>query len=124
MKVYNRKSGKMGEDIACEYLIKNGYRLIEKNFSTKFGEIDLIFSYKKILVFVEVKLKIGEEHGSPSEMINARKIYQIRKTAVTFLLKNSKFAILFPIQRIDAVCIVLNHDKSVKSINHYENIGI
>lgn len=124
MKVFNRASGKIGKDIASEYLVKKGYKLIQKNFSTKFGEIDLIFSYQKRLVFVEVKLKVGEEYGRPSDMINPRKIYQIRKTAVTFLLKNSEFAILFPIQRIDAVCIVLNSDKSVKSIDHYENIGV
>lgn len=50
--------GKMGEEIACGYLVNNGYKIIERNFATKFGEIDVIVkSPDKTLVFVEVKTK-------------------------------------------------------------------
>jgi len=68
-KVRNYKTGKEGEEIARKFLVQKGFRLIESNYSNKLGEIDLIMLDKEVLVFVEVKLKIGDKFGSPEEMI-------------------------------------------------------
>lgn len=59
----------MGEEIACRLLKEKGYRIIETNFRTRFGELDIIASKDNFLVFVEVKLKKGTDFGLPEEMI-------------------------------------------------------
>ena len=54
MKQYNKQTGLKGEDIASEYVLRKGYEIVERNFSNKFGEIDIIARDKNILVFIEV----------------------------------------------------------------------
>jgi len=122
MKSYNFQKGRLGEEIACEYLIKKGYRIIEQNFQTRFGELDIIAVQDKILVFIEVKLKTGTDFGRPEEMINPKKLYQVQKTAEMFLLKEKTLTANFKQYRIDAICIILNQNTGVEEIKHYENI--
>ena len=124
MKKYNRNKGKFGENMAKSFLEKKNYKLVEANFFMRGGEIDLIMTDNDFLVFVEVKLKIGETFGSPEEMINRAKIAFIRKTAQMFLLENPKLANIYKRQRIDVVCIKLNQDKSIDRINHYQNVDL
>lgn len=121
-KVRNYKTGKEGEEIARKFLVQKGLRLIESNHSNKLGEIDLIMLDKDVLVFVEVKLKIGDKFGSPEEMISKYKLSQIRRVAEAFLVLNPDISRRLVKYRIDAVCIVLNEDKTVDRINHYENV--
>jgi putative endonuclease len=123
MKNLNYQTGKLGEDLARQYLIKKGYEILTSNFRSRFGEIDIITSKSNTLVFVEVKLKVGEEAGEPEEMINSKKIAQIQKMAEFFLQNNSSLAQKFPLWRIDAICIVLNPDGSSKRITHWKNIS-
>ncbi|HNZ84531.1 MAG TPA: YraN family protein [Candidatus Woesebacteria bacterium] len=121
-KVRNYKTGKEGEEIARKFLVQKGFRLIESNYSNKLGEIDLIMLDKEVLVFVEVKLKIGDKFGSPEEMISKYKLSQIRRVAETFLVLNPDISKRLVKYRIDAVCIVLNEDKTINRINYYENV--
>jgi len=122
MKNFNYQTGKIGEKIAQEFLIKKGYQIIQTNFRTRFGEIDLIANKNNRLIFVEVKLKIGEDFGSPEDMIDHHKLSQIQKTAEVFLQTNPQIVDNFQSNQIDAVCIVLNPDQTVKRINHWENL--
>jgi len=121
-KIQNYKKGKEGEKIAREFLIKKGFTLIESNYANKLGEIDLVMSDKDWLVFVEVKLKIEDKFGDPEEMISKNKLNKIRRIAQGFLLLKSPITNKFSKYRIDAVCIVLNEDKTLKRINYYENL--
>lgn len=121
-KIQNYKKGREGEKIAREYLIEKGFRLIESNYSNVLGEIDIIMSDKGWLVFVEVKLKIGDKYGTPEEMVNKSKLAKVRRVAESFLVLEKEMAKNFEKYRIDAVCIVLNGDKTVRSIKHYENL--
>lgn len=121
MKVFNRETGKYGEDLATAELRKKGYEILEKNFSNKFGEIDIIArdpstSSGPVLVFVEVKTKKGEEFGAPEEMINPRKLYKIRNMANLYMKRND-----LPC-RIDIVAIVLSPEDEPLRITHYENV--
>ena len=134
MKKLNYSKGKIGENIAAEFLAKKGFRIIAQNWQNKFGEIDLICldcrgftrlpdgQVYQILVFVEVKLKIGEEFGLPEEMIDPRKIFQIQRSAEMFLIDEPKLAKEYPQYRLDAVCIILDKNKEVQDIRHYENL--
>ncbi len=120
----NYKKGKNGEAIAKDYLLNDGYNLLEMNYRNKIGEIDLIMTQKDILVFTEVKLKIGDRYGFPEEMINRRKLCQIRKVAESFLYFKPDISLKFRKYRIDAICIVLNELNRVERISHYQNLTV
>lgn len=120
--IKNYNKGKEGEEIARNYLINKGFNLIESNYSNNLGEIDLIMSDKDWLVFVEVKLKIGNRFGQPEDMINKNKLSQIKRVAELFLVSESQIAQKFVRYRIDAVCIELNEDKAINRINYYDNL--
>lgn len=122
MKNLNYQTGKLGEQIGRQHLIKKGYQIIKSNFQTRFGEIDLIAVKDKRLIFIEVKLKIGDQFGTPEEMINKTKLTQIKKTAEYFLQTNPEIAKKYPTFQIDAVCLVLDDQQKIKRINHWENI--
>lgn len=123
MKKFNYEAGKVGERIAADFLIKKGYKVVERNFRTRYGEIDLVCINQKKIVFVEVKLKVGDQFGSPEEMINRRKIIQVQRTAEAYLQQNPKISQEFSSLRIEAICIVLGQDNCLERINHYENLG-
>lgn len=123
MKQFNRKLGKMGEEMAAKYLIENGFQIIEANYSTKFGEIDLIATKKEILRFIEVKLKKGDLFGTPEEMIGSNKLGRVQRMAEFYLLENPDMAKVYQTYSIDAICIVVNQDEQIERLNYYENIG-
>jgi len=116
--------GKIGEKLAREFLKKQGYKILEQNYRTRFAEIDLIaekssgFFGKPVLVFVEVRAKVGENFGSPEDTINKQKLWKVLQNAKSYAgFKKWQGAC-----RIDAVCIVLNKDFSVGRLTHHENI--
>lgn len=121
-KTKNFKKGRDGEEIAKKFLVKKRFEWIESNYSNKLGEIDLIMKDKDWLVFIEVKLKVGDRFGTPEEMVGKNKLNRIRRIAEGFLILESSIAKKFSKYRIDAVCIVLNEDKKVERISHYENL--
>ncbi len=116
MKQDNRNTGFFGEDLAAKFLQKKGFGILERNFSNKFGEIDIIAKDKEIYVFVEVKSKKGTDIGLPEEMINAYKLQKIRRMAEVYMSGKS-----LPC-RIDVVAIILSEDNEPQSLNHYENV--
>lgn len=118
MKQFNRTLGKLGEEIAVEFLRKNEYQILDQNNSTKWGELDVIATKENILIFVEVKLKTSEDFGTPEEMIGKNKLIQVKRTAEMYLLNNPDIAKKYDRYQIDAICIV----KDTGRITHYENI--
>ena len=75
----NREFGNKGEDIACVYLEKNGYKILERNkHFSKFCEIDIIAQYKSKTVFVEVKTRKNDAFGTPMEAITKTKYQNIK----------------------------------------------
>ena len=117
MKSSNRELGNHGEDLACKFLEKNGYKIIERNKSfSKFCEIDIIAQIKNTLVFVEVKTRKTNSFGSPLEAITKTIYSHIRQGALTYLGENSK---KFSNFRIDAIGITLEPKVEIK---HLQNI--
>lgn len=117
-KTFNRLKGNQGEEIAAKWLIDHGYQLIERNNSTKYGELDIVASQGETLLFVEVKFKQSEDYGTPEEMIGKNKLMQVKRTAEMYLLTNPDIAKQFDKYQIDAICIV----EETGRISHYENI--
>lgn len=81
--------GRSGENLAEKFLKKTGYKIIEKNFKTKFGEIDIISKDKDTIVFVEVKTRRDSSFGVPQLSVNTRKQKHLALAALTFIKKNS-----------------------------------
>lgn len=122
MKQQNFSKGRTGEDIAADYLQNHNFKILHKNWKTKFGEIDIITAKNNLLIFIEVKLKVGEDFGTPEEMINSFKLSQVQNTAIAFLQQNPEIEKSYDGYRIDAVCIVLGQNNQILRINHYENL--
>jgi putative endonuclease len=78
-------SGKQAENMACDYLKKRGMTLVERNFRTRRGEIDLIMYDRQDLVFVEVKYRHSDRFGSAEEAITGAKLTRLRAVASAFL---------------------------------------
>lgn len=96
--------GGIGEKLAVNLLQKKGYRILEKNFRCKLGEIDIIALVKDTLVFVEVKTRWSQNYGSPEEAVTPRKIRSIIKTGQYYKLLHPE---LPEALRIDVVAVDL-----------------
>ncbi len=82
-----RKIGNIGEDYAVKILKKNKYKIVERNFTIRGGEIDIIAKDGEYLVFIEVKLRKSTEFGRPSEYVGCMKQEHLRKTALLYMKK-------------------------------------
>jgi putative endonuclease len=80
--------GKQGEEIAENYLKDKGYFIIEKNFHSKYGEVDIICEKNNNLVFVEVKYRNNKNFGLGEESISPSKIGKLKRTIEVWLSKN------------------------------------
>lgn len=81
------KIGSRGEDLACEFLKKNGYRILERNYRIRGGEIDIVAKDGSALVFVEVKTRWSHDFGPPVEAMTPWKIKALLKTARFYVQK-------------------------------------
>ncbi len=113
----SKEKGAKAEDTAVDYLISKGFKILERNFRTSFGEIDIIAKKKDTLVFIEVKSEFGEEKFLAEEKVDERKRKKIFKVAEYFLLKNLKK--LSKINEIRFDVIVIRGRKG--EIIHYES---
>ena len=80
-----KELGKKGEDLALRFLKKNGYRIFERNYVCKMGEVDIIAKEKDTLVFIEVKTRTSTAFGPPQLAVNSAKQMQLSKVALYFL---------------------------------------
>ena len=113
-----RDVGILGEKIAKYFLEKKGYRIIETNYRSPEGEIDIVAKYGDSLVFVEVRTKTSLEFGSPEESITLAKMGRLKATAAYYQQTHSNL----PLQwRIDVVAIELNPKGKVSRIEVIEN---
>jgi putative endonuclease len=110
-----KTTGAWGEDLALHYLLRRGYRLVERNYRKRRGEIDLIVR-KKETVFVEVKLRRSTGYGDPLEAVTARKQATIRSLAEQYLAENQPD---FDTLRFDVVGILATHTGT--RIDHIED---
>ncbi len=80
-----RLLGDRGEDLAAAFLKKQGYKVLERNYRTPLGEIDLIARHQGTLVFIEVKTRSGDRFGSGRDAVHHGKQARLRRTADYYL---------------------------------------
>jgi putative endonuclease len=99
-----KELGKRGEELALRFLKKKGYKIVERNYICKMGEMDIIAQEKDTLVFVEVKTRTSTAFGPPQLAVNSAKQMQLSKVALNFLKEKRLEDIK---ARFDVVAIVL-----------------
>ena len=109
--------GQRGEDEATKYLEQKGYKIIERNFLCRQGEIDIIALDKNYIVFIEIKARTSTEYGLPSESVTERKKKHMLKAIGYYLykrnLENENI-------RIDVIEVYVKEGKY--NINHIKQI--
>ena len=116
---HRREIGKLGEDLASTYLQKQGFTLIDRNFTTHWGELDIVAHKDRKIYFVEVRTKIGGSKGKPYESITYRKLQNLKRSINLYLLKKDYKTYKLC---LSVISIQLNADKSVDTIKFFENV--
>jgi putative endonuclease len=112
-------TAKLGENKACEYIKKLGFKILERNYRKTYGEIDIIAIERNVLCFIEVKTRTSNLFGSPLEAITLWKLRSLIKTAQYYKMTHHN---LPESLRIDAVSVILNGEK-VQNIDLMRNIS-
>ena len=107
-KTKTNKFGKNAEIFAAKFLSSKGYRIIDRNFRSKFGEIDIIAIKENYLVFVEVKARTNNLFGFPEESVTQSKLNKIIKTAEYYFSIHPKLPIT---QRIEVVSLIIEEGR-------------
>lgn len=110
--------GQWGEDTAVDYLINKGYRIIDRNVRTSYGEIDIIAQHGASLVFVEVKTRTTNNYGLPEESITRQKQEHIIASAQAYIQASERFDLNW---RIDVIAIRKLDQGATPEIFHFEN---
>ncbi|MBC8060459.1 MAG: YraN family protein [Clostridiaceae bacterium] len=118
MRSENKAIGDLGEKIAERYLIENGYKIIDKNFRYKTGEIDLIGKDYEYITFIEVKTRTSSYFGFPREAVTLLKQQKIYRTAEIYILQKKLFKFNF---RFDVVEVFLSEMKKDYSVTLIKN---
>ncbi|RLE08726.1 YraN family protein [Candidatus Aerophobetes bacterium] len=107
------KLGRRGEAIAVSFLKKQGYKIIERNYRSKLGEIDIIAREKDNIVFVEVKTRRSDDFGLPQEAVSYRKQRRLTKIALGYLAYHRLRGMNC---RFDVVGILMGRGGEVKNV--------
>ena len=111
-----KKLGDKGEDLAVRHLVKAGYRILERNYRCRLGEIDCVATLGRTLVFLEVKTRRSDDYGGPLEAVDRRKQKKMMALARHYTMARS---IADVPQRFDVVAVWLDGD--APRIQVYEN---
>jgi len=119
----NKEVGSWGEEIAAVYLERNGYSIIDRNFYTPEGEIDLIAlreeKEERILIFVEVKTRTSEKYGYPEEAFTRKKWDHMLKAIDRYLQDQPDYGDAW---QIDVIAVQRLSEDKPPAIEHFDNV--
>lgn len=117
MSIYEQHFGKIGEFIACDYLIQKGYHIIDRHVTSREGELDLVADHCGELVFVEVKTRSSEKFGAIEESLTASKFKRLTSAINTYIANYPEHSSY----RLDCICVFISKFKA--EISHYHSCG-
>lgn len=96
--MHNKILGAKGERAACGYLKRNGYKILQKNFKSPFGEVDIVARKGEVIAFIEVKTRMSDSYGAPSQAVTPeRQRRYINAAEYYFAGKQIDFTVRFDI---------------------------
>lgn len=114
----NKETGKLGEHIARTFLLEKGYSILETNYNTRYGEIDIIAKDGRTVAFVEVKTRRSVSFGYPREAVDRYKQSKIKNMAEFYILRKKLFNIPM---RFDIIEVFLDEDNNAKAVSILKN---
>lgn len=108
--------GLRGEQAACNYLLQNGYHILDRNYRTKFGEIDIVASKNQIVGFFEVKTRTSNAKGKPYESVTPRKLQHLQKACTAYILQKKLQKAKLSLK---VISVEMNSQQIVKQIREY-----
>lgn len=117
-----KQTGDFGENEVCKLIEEKGYKILQKQFRTRFGEIDIIAKDKNCIVFIEVKTRKNNLYGNASEFVNFQKQKKIIMTAKYYLKGNIDVEMRFDVAEV--YYKIENEKPKVVNINYIENAFI
>lgn len=111
-----KQMGGWGEQAAVDYLVKQGYVILTRNFRAEHGEVDIIARQENVLVFVEVKARSSNRHGFPEHSVTPRKRVHILSAAERYILDHPEFRTW----RVDVIAV--DNETGEARIMHFENV--
>jgi putative endonuclease len=113
--------GRLGEDIAAEYVLGLGWSIVEENYRCRMGEIDIIACKGELLIFIEVKCRRSLAFGIPSESVTEKKQRHIRRTASFYLTEKMRIRKQFSDYRFRFDVIEVNFVHDSHRLSHIED---
>ncbi|WP_417290727.1 YraN family protein [Corallibacter sp.] len=107
--------GKIGEQLATDYLESKGYEIIERNFRFQKAEIDIIAKYKNTMICVEVKTRNSAFFGDPQEFVTPSKVKLLVKAMDAYITEND----IDLEARFDMIAVLKNN--TTETVTHYED---
>lgn len=115
---YKKTVGKFGEDMACEFLCKRGYKILKRNLQRGHKEIDILATKNDLYVFVEVRTRTSKSYGGAEEAINTRKKHNFRSGVKSYAqINNFDFNQL----RLDFIAVDINKARKTVKIRHFKD---
>ena len=112
--------GRMGEDIAAEHLTRQGFRVLDRNYRTRWGELDIVAFGDRVLAFVEVKSRSASlRRGTPFEAVGVAKRAQVRRMGRAWLAAHPDRPYARAI-RFDAIGLVFDRSGRLLALEHLE----
>ena len=121
---HKKKIGALGENMACRFLVKRGFKVLDRNYSKKWGEIDIVAGKDKILRFIEVKTVVSYETDRyrPEENVHYQKLKRLSRVIQTYLLdKKVSYETEW---QIDVLAVFLDLETKKAKFRWTENIII
>lgn len=116
--INTKQKGDRGEKLALAYLKVNGYRVLNTNFKTNLGEIDIVVTDETTLVFAEVKARFNDDYGYPSEAVTYHKRGKINQVASQYI---KKFRLYDVPVRFDVLEVYLDGNRVNHIINAFDS---
>ncbi|MCX6717481.1 MAG: YraN family protein [Candidatus Taylorbacteria bacterium] len=127
LKTQKQVTGTLGEDLACRFLMKHGFEIVERNYWQKCGEIDIIAKNKGILHFIEVKSvsceninNVSDNGYRPEDNLHSWKLERLKKTIQVYL--NNKSVSSETVWKFDVITVYIDTNNKVSRVNFLENI--
>lgn len=117
---YRKQFGDWGEQVACDYLEKQGCQILERNFHTPLGEVDIIAARDGGLIFVEVKTRANQSYGYGEDAVTPKKMQSLLQCVEEYLNNRPE---PLPEWQLDLIVVEGAFGQPDPTLLHYQNLG-